>query len=423
MNKERKTYERYKDSGIGWIGKIPEHWIVMPTKRIFKLVTDFAPKNNSEELLSVYTSIGVKPRKELEERGNKSSTTDGYWMVKRGDIIVNKLLAWMGAIGISEYDGVTSPAYDVLRKIKNINPYYYNYLFRNPVAYQEFKRHSRGIMEVRLRLYFTELGRISLPVPPLDEQNKVVEYLNRKTESANKSIEKQEKLILLLKEQKKAIINKAVTKGLNPDVKMKNSGIEWFDKVPDHWKVRKLKFCVKLVSQQVSKKEDNEVYISLEKIESWTGRYSKDIGIEKFESDVKRFKKFDVLFSRLRPYLAKVVVPMEDGVCVGELLVLRPSKTIIPDYLKFTLLNEVLINLIDGSTFGAKMPRASWEFIGQIKILIPPLKEQIQIIDYIEKQILKVDNAISQAEREIKLTKEYMESLIYNVVTGQIAVE
>ncbi len=220
-----ETYEKYKDSGIEWIGKIPEDWEVLLIKRIFRLVTDAAPKNNNEELLSLYTDIGVKPRKELQERGNKATTTDGYWKVKKEDIIVNKLLAWMGAIGVSRYEGVTSPAYDILRKTKNINPYYYNYLFRNPIMHQEFKRFSRGIMEVRLRLYFSEMGKINVPVPPLKTQNKIVQYLNKKQQQANTVLDKQKKIIELVKEQKQAIINESVTKGINNDAKMKDSGV------------------------------------------------------------------------------------------------------------------------------------------------------------------------------------------------------
>ncbi|MDU3159475.1 MAG: hypothetical protein E7B34_28240, partial [Hafnia alvei] len=109
-----------KASGVEWLGEVPEHWQVLPTKRFFKLITEPAEVNNKHELLSVYSAIGVAPRKELEQKGNKATTTDGYWLVKEGDIIVNKLLAWMGAIGYSNYSGVTSPAYDILRKTKNI---------------------------------------------------------------------------------------------------------------------------------------------------------------------------------------------------------------------------------------------------------------------------------------------------------------
>ena len=162
-----RAYKNYRTTNIDWLGSIPSHWQLLPTKRFFRLVTEAAPNDNDMELLSVYTDIGVKPRKELEERGNRASTTDGYWMVKRGDLIVNKLLAWMGAIGMSEYDGVTSPAYDILRQSKPLEPRFYHYLFRCGICFTEFRRYSRGIMDMRLRLYFEQFGQLPMPFPPL----------------------------------------------------------------------------------------------------------------------------------------------------------------------------------------------------------------------------------------------------------------
>ena len=127
MDTKYKPYSEYKFSGTKWLGSIPKHWEVIPVKRIFRLAADPAPKNNKSELLSVYTDIGVKPRRLLAQKGNKASSTDGYWLVKKEDIVVNKLLAWMGAVGHSSYDGVTSPAYDILRPIKDFNTKFYHY--------------------------------------------------------------------------------------------------------------------------------------------------------------------------------------------------------------------------------------------------------------------------------------------------------
>ncbi|WP_145540962.1 restriction endonuclease subunit S [Yersinia sp. Marseille-Q5920] len=200
-----------KDSGVEWLGEVPEHWETLPTKRLFRLVTEPAEMSNSHELLSVYTAIGVAPRKDLEPKGNKASTTDGYWIVKKGDIIVNKLLAWMGAVGYSNYDGVTSPAYDILRKTKDINPKFYHYLFRLELTQREFKRWSRGIMEMRLRLYFEELGRIIMPVPSMLEQNLIVDEIE-KLETQYSQLESIASLqINLLQERRTALISAAVT--------------------------------------------------------------------------------------------------------------------------------------------------------------------------------------------------------------------
>ena len=200
-----------KDSGVEWIGQIPEHWELEKVKRLFKLIIDPAPNNNDFELLSVYTDIGVKPRKDLEERGNRASTTDGYWKVEKGDIIVNKLLAWMGAIGLSNYDGVTSPAYDILRARKPLSPYFYHLLFRSPICSSELKKHSRGIMDMRLRLYFDKFGDVLVPYAPITEQNEIIKYIEVEEQKINAGIELINQQIEKLKEYKTTLINDAVT--------------------------------------------------------------------------------------------------------------------------------------------------------------------------------------------------------------------
>ncbi|MGJ0312944.1 restriction endonuclease subunit S [Aliarcobacter cryaerophilus] len=201
----------FVDSGVEWIGKIPKHWEISKVKNIFKLIIEPAPKANEEELLSIYTDIGVRPRKELAEKGNKASTTDGYWRVKKGDFIVNKLLAWMGAIGLSEYEGVTSPAYDILRAKKDIVGIYYHELFRLKVFSQEMKKYSRGIMDMRLRLYFDKFGDILIPYPSYDEQLQIVEYIENQTSKIDIAIELQQNYISKLKEYKASLIDSVVT--------------------------------------------------------------------------------------------------------------------------------------------------------------------------------------------------------------------
>lgn len=200
-----------KESGVDWIGKVPSHWEVRKVKHLFDLIMEPSEKNNNHELLSIYTAIGVRPRKDLEAKGNKASTTDGYWLVKKGDFIVNKLLAWMGAIGLSNYEGVTSPAYDILRTAANMDPYFYHYLFRTKKCSGELKKHSRGIMDVRLRLYFDKFGPIYVPYPPVEEQVKIVEYINEHTFNLDESKSLLKEQVEKLKEYKNTLINSAVT--------------------------------------------------------------------------------------------------------------------------------------------------------------------------------------------------------------------
>jgi type I restriction enzyme S subunit len=200
-----------KPSGVEWLGDVPEHWEIRRTKVLFCLRTEKSGIAHGRELLSIYTHIGVRPRKELEEKGNKASTTDDYWVVKRGDIIVNKLLAWMGAIGVSNYEGVTSPAYDILMPNVEAFPQYYHHIFRTKLYLRQFKQRSRGIMDVRLRLYFDQFGQIPLPVPPIDEQVSIVNFLDETAGNISNAIFNAKKEITLLREYRTRLIADVVT--------------------------------------------------------------------------------------------------------------------------------------------------------------------------------------------------------------------
>ncbi len=202
---------RLQPSGVEWLGEVPEHWSIQRTKNLFRLRTQKSGDRHGLELLSIYTHIGVRPRKELEERGNKASTTDDYWIVKKGDIIVNKLLAWMGAVGVSNYDGVTSPAYDILMPIRKLVPEFYHHLFRTKLYLQQFKRRSRGIMDMRLRLYFDQLGQIPLLVPPIEEQSAIVAFYVDATADLDRTIGTAQSEIDLLREYRTRLLADVVT--------------------------------------------------------------------------------------------------------------------------------------------------------------------------------------------------------------------
>lgn len=200
-----------RNSDIPWLGPIPAHWEVKRMKYLFQLRTDQAPEDNDYELLSLYTDVGVKPRKELEARGNKATTTDRYWMVSKGDFIVNKLLAWMGAFGVSEFDGVTSPAYDVLRPQPGVRSSYYHHLFRCGIAIAEIKRRSYGIMDMRLRLYFDQFGDMRVPVPPVDDQEAIVAQIEEECVGIEALSQRLIQTISLIQERRSALIAAAVT--------------------------------------------------------------------------------------------------------------------------------------------------------------------------------------------------------------------
>lgn len=200
-----------KDSGIEWLGEVPEHWEIKKIKYLFKQIDE---RNNSEdaELLSLYTDIGVKPRKELEQKGNKAQTVIDYKIVKKNDIVVNKLLAWMGAISISDYEGVCSPDYDVYRKIdEEIEPRFYHYYFRSHYFKGDCYRFGKGIMMMRWRIYPEQFKSIFVVKPPYDEQVQIVNYVERIYTEYENLIEAINNQIKKLHEFRESLIYEAVT--------------------------------------------------------------------------------------------------------------------------------------------------------------------------------------------------------------------
>ncbi|NUF33611.1 restriction endonuclease subunit S [Acinetobacter oleivorans] len=424
-----QKYAEYKDSGE-WLGEIPLHWDIQPTKRFFRLVAEPAPDNNDYELLSVYTEIGVKPRKELEQKGNKASTTDGYWLVKKGDIVVNKLLAWMGAVGYSEYDGVTSPAYDILRPTKKLNPKFYHYLFRTKIANMEFKRWSRGIMEMRLRLYFDELGRISMPFPTFEEQNQIVDFLDHETAKIDTLIAKQEKLVELLKEKRQAVISHAVTKGLNPNAPMKDSGVEWLGEVPEHWSVSALGYYSYLNTGATPDRSNSNYWEGdIPWIKTGEVRYDTIFSAEESITDLA-LKQTSV---QLSPPGTLLMAMYGQGITRGRVALLgvsatynqacvaiNPNSKVWNEYLKLFFM-AAYHAIRDGGNETSQM-NLNADIVKKFKITIPPLDEQHQIVENLNKEIPKIDSLIEKAESAIQLMQERRTALISAAVTGKIDV-
>lgn len=202
-----------KNSGIDWIGEIPEHWEVIKIGRVFRLRDERNYKPMEEvQLLSLYTGIGVFPHGEQEERGNKAITVKGYKVVHVNDIVVNIILAWMGAIGVSNYNGVTSPAYDIyIPNLETVIPHFYHYVFRTKGIAAECYKYGRGIMMMRWRTYSSEFKQIYIPFPPLSEQQSIASYLDSKCSEIDLLIAIKQQKIAELKEYKKSVIYEYVT--------------------------------------------------------------------------------------------------------------------------------------------------------------------------------------------------------------------
>lgn len=433
---EFKRYSEYQDSGVEWLGEIPKHWEARRVKTIFRLVAEPAGKDNGYELLSVYTDIGVKPRKELEERGNKASTTDGYWLVRKGDVIVNKLLAWMGAIGISKYEGVTSPAYDILRPVVNVNGDFYHSLFRTPTCISELKKHSRGIMEMRLRLYFDKFGDVVVPYPPIEEQNAIANFLDKKCTKIDKVIAQKQKMIALLKERKQILIQNAVTKGLDPNVEMKDSGVEWIGEIPGHWEVKKLKHLIKgnlkygANESGVEYDKDLPRYIRITDF-SQDGKLNEDKKLSLLWNDGKDYllQDGDILFARSgatvgKSYQFKSAMSTEEYFAfAGYLIKATPDNNkILSDFLMYYTVSGSFESWKSFIFNKATIENIGADKYSQLLLTVPSTKEQNEIVTYLITQSIKIDKAIKLQERQIERLKEYKSVLIEGAVTGKIKV-
>jgi restriction endonuclease S subunit len=251
----------------------------------------------------------------------------------------------------------------------------------------------------------------------INDQTAIANYLDRKTAEIDELIAQKERLLELYEEEKTAIINQAVTKGIDPDVKLKDSGIDWLGEIPEGWEVKKFKYLFELITER---DEFDLPKIGLENIESETGKYiTTDTD---FEGEGIHFKVGDILFGKLRPYLAKVYLAIFEGKAVGDFYVFRCNKPMNEKYASKLIISKKFIDFSNGSTFGSKMPRVAWDFIANLEIAYPPLSEQLAIVHYIETETARINAKIAKTKRIIELQKEYRTALISEVVTGKIKV-
>jgi len=416
------AYPAYRPSGLPWVPQLPEGWKVLRNGRLFghRVETGFPDLPILE--VSLRTGVRVRDMENLK-RKQVMSQKEKYKRAAKGDIAYNMMRMWQGAVGPAPVDGLVSPAYVVVKPYDEANSSYYSYLFRTAAYMQEVNKFSRGIVADRNRLYWESFKQMPSLVPPRPEQDQIVAYLRAQDAHIARFIKAKRDLIRLLTEQKLRIIDHAVTRGLDAAVSLKPSGIEWLGEVPEHWELRRLKFLASNTTNQTTTKASDEIYLALEHVQSWTGVAGPLEGEVEFASTVKRFVADDVLFGKLRPYLAKVTRARRAGVCVSEFLVLRARKELIlPAYLEQLLRCKRVIDLINSSTAGAKMPRADWTFIGNVRLSIPRQDEQEAILSHILRETKDLDEAIARAEDEITLLREYRDRLIADVVTGQVDV-
>lgn len=419
-------YDKYKETGVTWLGKMPENWDVKRIKYLASCndetlgeTTDPDMPINYVDISSVDLISGIKSSEELTF---EKSPSRARRIVRDGDTIISTVRTYLKAIApIREpiENLIVSTGFAVIRPRKNLHPDYLGYCLQSEGFLGEVVAYSNGVSYPAINP--TDLIGLPIPAPPHDQQKAIASFLDEKTAEIDALIAKKEELLLKLAEKRAAMITHAVTKGLNPSAPMKDSGIDWLGQIPAHWDMKRFKFSALSVNQKIEQDLVDAPYMGLEHVESWTGKRIAD-DESKSEGIVSVFRKNDVLFGKLRPYLAKIYLADEAGCSSTEFLNLRAKKNLEPSYLKYYLLNKDFIDLVDGSTYGAKMPRASWDFIGNQFILLPPNAEQKLIADFLDNKTAEMDKTAHTIKNAIYNLKEYRSALITNAVTGKIKV-
>ena len=424
-----------KDSGNKWIGLIPKTWGVERIKTIFSERSELS-EDGSETLLSVSEYYGVANRAEKVEDGEYVSRAEslvGYKKCYKGDLVSNIMLAWKGSMGVTELDGIVSPAYCVYKPSKSVYPRYYHYLFRTSLYTSIFRLYSKGIIDSRLRLYSPYFFDIKAIIPSYAEQQRIAEFLDRKCAEVDEMIALQEQIIEELKAYKQSVITEAVTKGLNPDAPMCDSGIDWIGQTPEHWEVKRLKQVLSSPLQYGANESGMPYQENLPRYVRITDILDNSLrdNIEKQslteqQADGYILQHNDILFARSGGTVGKSFIFNEKyGRCAFAGYLIKASVNELMDakfVYYFTQTNcyeEWKKQIFIQST----IQNIGADRYSQLQLTIPPTSEQQAIADYLDEKCADIDSLIQTKQSKIDSLKEYKKSIIYEYVTGKREVE
>jgi len=412
--------------------EIPFDWEIKPNRALF---TQYTKKNMSElPLLSVSQSKGVTFQTDNTSKKDTSNEDKSkYKHVRSGDLVYNKMRMWQGAVGISNQEGIVSPAYVVLGKIsENVLPEYFHYQFRSSFYICQSGIYSYGLCDDMNNLRYNDFKLMKSVVPDLKCQKSIVDKIEMKSQEVNQFIDKKLKYIKLLEGYRDSRINEIITKGLKKNIKVKDSKIDWIGEIPENWNIMRLRFLVKVnpTSKNTFLDEDLKcVFLPMELI-SENGTYSNEANAitKSVSQGYTYFEKGDIVIAKISPcfenrkgaFLDNLI--SEYGFGTTELHVLRNSgKIITSKYLFHILRSEIFIKLgILNMKGTAGQQRVPDSFVKNFRIAVPPIEEQNEIALAIEDLITDTDILIQKAHAQVELIEEYKSSLISELVAGTI---
>ncbi len=422
---------KMKDSGIEWIGEIPEGWEVSQLK--------YATRWKSEKgcpdapVLSLYRDFGVVPKDSRDDNHNVTSLdTSNYKVVDIGDLVINKMKAWQGSMAVSDYRGIVSPAYHVCSITSNkVNKRYLHHLLRNPAYLPEYARLSTGMRIGQWDLGFDDFKNIPFLIPPLDEQAKIADYLDNGCASLDAMLSKTRSSIEEYKKLKQAVITQAITKGVRGEREMKDSGVEWAGLVPHHWGVAKIG-SIGQTSSGATPLRSKEASFFDDATIRWVRTLDLNDGLV-YDSSEKITEL--ALASSACSIMPKgtVCVAMYGGAgTIGKCGLLMSDCATNQAVCSIVCNREIvspiflLMQLLALKSYWMKYavgtrkdPNISQDVVARMKILIPPLDEQKEITDYLDAKCAEIDKLIAKKEQLVKELESYEKSLIYEVVTGK----
>ena len=432
-----RPFPVHKPSDVEWFGDVPAHWDVLSLRNLLAGTNE---RNRPDlPLLSVVRERGVILRNVDDVEENHNFIPDdlsNYRVVKSGQFAMNKMKAWQGSYGVSKYDGIVSPAYFVF-DLDLVGRDFFHAAIRSKAYVPFFTQASDGVRIGQWDLSKPRMREIPFLVPPLSEQRAIVRYLDYVDRRIHRYIDAKRKLIDLLEEEKEAIINQAVTRGLDPNVRLKSSAVEWLGDVPEHWEVVQLGRVIDLTTGFPFKSQDfslapNDIrlvrginvapgHLRWKDVVRWPKADSGAYGDYRMESG-------DIVLGMDRPFIeagVRVASVTEDdlpALLLQRVARIRPHQELCSAFALLLLTGRSFVDYLEPLFTGISVPHISPEQVKSYRVPLPNLREQILIVDHLNKATTAIDSAVARARRQIELLQEYRTRLISDVVTGKLDV-
>ncbi|WP_204355761.1 restriction endonuclease subunit S [Marinobacter bohaiensis] len=424
---EFPKYEAYKDSKMTWVSEFPESWRIEKGKWLFSRAE--RPVRSEDEIVTCFRDGVVTLRKNRRTEGFTNAMKEhGYQGIRKGDLVIHAMDAFAGAIGVSDSDGKSTPVYAacVPRNKGEVLPEFYAYFLRDMALSGFVASLAKGIRERSTDFRFNDFANLDLPVPLFEEQRIIAKFLDKKTTQIDEAIAIKEQQIALLKERKQIIIQKTVTQGLDPNVPMKDSGVDWVGEIPAHWEVRRGKYIFKKESRPVRGCDEVVTCFRDGQVTLRSNRRSDGFTFAIKEHGYQGVRKGDLVIHAMDAFAGAIGVSDSDGKSSPVYAVCRPfdRAQVNSKYYALYLRNLALNGFIESLAKGIRERSTDFRFkdFSELFLPVPDLLTQDQVVEEIEKNHAVIDAAISELLKQIIKVVEYRSTLINSAVTGKIRI-